>query len=77
MFSCFDNNCHKSHKKLNICEFTKNNLNPLNFLTPVCVWRGGGEIRKFKGLRLILVNSQIFNFFMAFVTIVVKATKYK
>ena len=38
MFSCFDNNCHKSHKKkLNICEFTKINLNPLNFLTPVCV----------------------------------------
>ena len=37
MFSCFDNNCHKSHKKLNICEFTKINLNPLNFLTPLCV----------------------------------------
>ena len=38
MFSCFDNNCHKSHKeKLNIFEFTKINLNPLNFLTPLCV----------------------------------------
>ena len=37
MFSCFDNNCHKSNKKKNICEFTKINLNPLNFLTPVCV----------------------------------------
>ena len=35
-------------------------------------------IRKFKGLRLILVNSKKFNFFfMAFVTIVVKATKYE
>ena len=34
-------------------------------------------VRKFKGLRLILMNSQIFNFFMAFVTIVVKATKHK
>ena len=32
---------------------------------------------KFKQLRLILVNSQIFNFFMAFVTIVVKVTKHK
>ena len=30
-----------------------------------------------KGLRLILVNSQIFNFFMAFVTIVVKSTKHE
>ena len=38
MFSCFDNNCHKSHKKkFNICEFTKIKLNPLNFLTPLCV----------------------------------------
>ena len=38
IFSCFDNNCHKSHKKkLNICEFTKINLNLLNFLTPLCV----------------------------------------
>ena len=27
----------KAIKKLNICEFTKINLNPLNFLTPVCV----------------------------------------
>ena len=34
-------------------------------------------VRKFKGLRLILVNSQIFNFLMVFVTIVVKATKHK
>ena len=37
MFSYFYNNCHKSHKKNNICEFTKINLNPLNFLTPLCV----------------------------------------
>ena len=37
MFSLFDNNCHKSHKKLNICEFTKIYLNLLNFLTPLCV----------------------------------------
>ena len=37
MFSCFDNKCHKSHKKLNISEFTKIKLNPLNFLTPLCV----------------------------------------
>ena len=37
MFSYFDNNCHKSHKKLNICKFTKITLNPLNFLTPLCV----------------------------------------
>ena len=37
MFSCFDNKCHKSHKKLNICELTKIKLNPLNFLTPLCV----------------------------------------
>ena len=34
-------------------------------------------VRKNKGLRLILVNSQIFNFFMTFVTIVVKSTKHK
>ena len=34
-------------------------------------------VRKFKGLRLILVNLQIFNFFMAFVTVVVKTTKYE
>ena len=34
-------------------------------------------VRKLKGLRLILVNSQIFNFFMNFVTIVVKTIKYK
>ena len=34
-------------------------------------------VRKFKGLKLILVNSQIFNFLMVFVTIVVKATKHK
>ena len=31
--------------------------------------------RKFKGLRLILVNSKIFNFLMVFVSIVVKTTK--
>ena len=37
MFSYFYNNCHKSHKKINICEFTKINLNPLNFPTPLCV----------------------------------------
>ena len=38
MLSCFDNNCLKIHKKkLNICEFTKINLNLLNFLTPLCV----------------------------------------
>ena len=37
MFSYFDNNCHKIHKKLNICKFTKITLNPLNFLTPLCV----------------------------------------
>ena len=37
MFNCFDNNCHKSLKKLNIYEFTKINLNPLNFLTPLRV----------------------------------------
>ena len=34
-------------------------------------------VRKLKRLRLILVNSQIFNFFMTFVTIVVKTIKYK
>ena len=34
-------------------------------------------VRKFKRLRLILVNSQIFNFLMAFETIVVKATKHE
>ena len=35
-------------------------------------------VRKFKRLRLILVNSQIFNFFlMDFETIVVKATKHE
>ena len=28
MFSCFDNNYHKSHKKKKNCEFTKINLNP-------------------------------------------------
>ena len=32
-------------------------------------------IKKFKGLRLILVNSKIFNFLMVFVSIVVKTTK--
>ena len=38
MLSCFDNNCLKIHKKkLNICEFTKINLNPLSLLTPLCV----------------------------------------
>ena len=37
MFSCFDNNSHKSDKKINICESIKINLNPLNFLTPLCV----------------------------------------
>ena len=38
MFSYFANNCHRSHKKkLNICEFTKVNLNLLNFLIPLCV----------------------------------------
>ena len=35
------------------------------------------RVRKFKGLRFILVNSQIFNFFMALVSIVVKATKHE
>ena len=49
MFSCFVNNCQKSHKKkLNICEIPKINHNSLNFLTPLhvcicahtrmCVW---------------------------------------
>ena len=38
------------------------------------MWMKG--VRKFKGLRFILVNSQIFNSFMAFVSIVVKATKH-
>ena len=32
VFSCFENNWHKNYKKLNICEFTKINLNHLNFL---------------------------------------------
>ena len=36
------------------------------------MWLKG--VRKFKGLRFILVNSQIFNFFMALVSIVVKKT---
>ena len=36
------------------------------------MWLKG--VRKFKGLRFILVNSQIFNFFMALVSIVVKTT---
>ena len=34
-------------------------------------------VRKFKGSRLILLNSQILIFFMAFVTIVVKVTKHE
>ena len=34
-------------------------------------------VSKLKGLRLILVNSQIFNFFMTFMLIVVKTIKYK
>ena len=34
-------------------------------------------VRKFKGLRLILMNSQIFNFFMAFLSIVVKFFFFK
>ena len=29
MFSCFDKNCHKSHKKLNICELIK--INQLSY----------------------------------------------
>ena len=33
MFICFESNWHKSHKKVNICEFTKISLNHLNFLT--------------------------------------------
>ena len=33
MFSCFGSHWHKSHKKLNICEFTKISHNHLNFLT--------------------------------------------
>ena len=33
MFSGFDNNWHKSHRKLNICEITKISYNHLNFLT--------------------------------------------
>ena len=35
------------------------------------------KVRKFKGLKFILVNSQIFNFFIAFVSNVVKATKHE
>ena len=31
IFSCFDNNWYTSHLKLNICEFTKINLNHLDF----------------------------------------------
>ena len=31
-------------KKLNICEFTKINLNPLFFLTPLCVCVCGTNI---------------------------------
>ena len=34
------------------------------------------EVSKFKGLRLILVNSQIFNFFYGFLSIVTNATKH-
>ena len=33
MFSHFDNNWHKSHTKLNICEITEISYNHLNFLT--------------------------------------------
>ena len=33
MFSHFDNNWHKSHTKLNICEIVEISYNHLNFLT--------------------------------------------
>ena len=33
MFSHFDNNWHKSHTKLNICEIIEISYNHLNFLT--------------------------------------------
>ena len=47
IFNCFDKNCHKSHKKLNICEFTKINLNHLNVLTPYVIRKITNKINMF------------------------------